>query len=217
MGTQRVLARITVAAVLLGLGACATGDGKTLQPPTAPAPTSSSPQSSAPGDPTDDVGTAAPELPGEEPGAFQIAVPWVAGGEMGLRFGCAGDGVSPSVAWESVPDGTSEIAVVISDQAGRVHWMLLGIGPTVIAIPEAVSAEGLNRQGAEVISNDFGVADWTPPCPAPGTSELFLVTVHALSQQIEGTALMGPAEIADLLGFVSIAIAEVTGVYSRPA
>jgi hypothetical protein len=44
-----------------------------------------------------------------------------------------------------------------------------------------------------------------------------LVTVHALNQQIEGTATMGPAEIADLLGFVSIASAEVTGVYSQPA
>lgn len=225
MGKQRFLEGITVAAVLLGLGACATGDGKTLQPPTAPAPTSapaqspaqSQAQSPALGFPTDDGGAFDPVLPGEELGSFEIAVPWVAGGEMGVRFGCAGDGVSPSVAWESVPDGTSEIAVVVTDQADRVHWMLLGIIPTVIAIPEAVSAEGLNRQGVEVIANDFGMVGWTPPCPAAGTSEIFLVTVHALSQQIEGAATMSPAEIADLLGFVSIGIAEVIGVYSRPA
>jgi Raf kinase inhibitor-like YbhB/YbcL family protein len=213
MGTQRVLAKITVAVAVVLLAGCATGDGKTLQPPTAPAPTTSAP----PGVPSDDVGDTALTLPGEEERSLEIAVPWVPGAEMDPRFGCAGEGLSPSVAWESVPEGTSEIAIVISDQAGRVHWMLLGISPEVIALPEAVSAEGLARQGVQVISNDFGVADWTPPCPPAGTSEMFLVSVHALSQQIEGAATMRPAEIADLLGFVSLGIAEVTGVYSRPA
>ena len=206
-----------MAALLLGLGACATNDGKTLQPPTAPAPTSTVAESAAPGIPSDSLDVSVPVLPGDEADAFQIAVPWVPGGEMDPRFGCAGEGLSPSVAWESIPEGTTEIAVVISDQAGQVLWMLLGIDPTVIAIPEAVSSEGLARQDVIVVSNDFGVADWTPPCPPAGTSELYLVTVYALSQQIEGAAAMSTAEIADLLGFLSLEIAEVTGSYSRPA
>jgi Raf kinase inhibitor-like YbhB/YbcL family protein len=217
MGIQRVLAKITMAALLLGLAACATNDGKTLRPPTAPAPTSTVAESTSPNPPSDYPIDSLPVLPGDGADAFQIAVPWVPGGEMDPRFGCAGEGLSPSVAWESVPEGTTEIAVVISDQAGQILWMLLGINPTVIAIPEAVSSEGLTRQSVEVISNDFGVADWTPPCPPVGTSELLLVTVYALNQQIEGASAMSPAEIADLLGFVSIDIAEVTGVYSRPA
>jgi Raf kinase inhibitor-like YbhB/YbcL family protein len=135
---------------------------------------------------------------------------------MDSRFGCAGSGVSPQVAWDFIPQGTAEIALVISDQAGRIYWMLLGIGPSVRAIPEGVSAEDLQAQGVQVITNDFGETQWTPPCPAEGSSELFLITVYALNQQIEGANTMGPAEIADLLGFVSIEVAEATGLYSRP-
>jgi Raf kinase inhibitor-like YbhB/YbcL family protein len=134
---------------------------------------------------------------------------------MDARFGCDGDGLSPSVAWEVTPEGTSEIAVVISDEAGRVHWMLLGIEPSVIALPEGVSTGDLLSQGVEVVTNDFGVQGWSPPCPAEGSSERYLVTVYALSQQIEGTGLMDAAEIADLLGFVSIEIADSTGIYTR--
>jgi Raf kinase inhibitor-like YbhB/YbcL family protein len=201
---------------MLALGACASGDGKTLQPPTAPAPTSQ-PSTTVDAE-TDDAETDAAEYDGQLPGAgeFRIAVPWVPGGEMDIRFGCAGDGLSPSVAWEIAPDGTAEIAVVIKDEANRVHWMLLGIDPSVIALPEGVSTEDLLSQGVEVVPNDFGVTGWTPPCPAEGSSERYFVTVYALSQQIEGTALMDTAEIADLLGFISLEIAESIGVYSRP-
>jgi Raf kinase inhibitor-like YbhB/YbcL family protein len=195
---------------MLLVSACASGDGKSLQPPTAPPPTSTSlPNFEADNDPAD----YEDQLPGA--GEFTIALPWVPDGEMDNRFGCAGAGLSPSIAWEAAPDGTAEIAVVISDEAGRAHWMLLGIDPSVIALPEGVTTRDLLSQGVEVVPNDFGEQGWTPPCPAEGSSERYIVTVYALSQQIEGTGLMDAAEIADLLGFVSIEIAEATGIYSR--
>jgi Raf kinase inhibitor-like YbhB/YbcL family protein len=211
MTTRRALALLVAAATTLAVSACASGDGKTLQPPTAPPPTSSSlPTIEADNDPAD----YQDQLPGA--GGLRISLPWIPDGEMDTRFGCAGAGLSPFVAWEDTPDGTAEIAVVISDEAGRAHWMLLGIDPSVIAIPEGVTTGDLLSQGVEVVPNDFGEQGWTAPCPGEGTSERYTIRVYALSQQIEGTGLMDAAEIADLLNFVSIEIAESTGIYSRP-
>jgi Raf kinase inhibitor-like YbhB/YbcL family protein len=201
-----------------GVAGCATGDGTRLQPPTLPAPTSTLaevPLSIGPENGLENGLENGQRLPGSESSSLTITLPWTSGEEMDSRFGCAGPGVSPAVAWDLIPQGTAEMALVISDQVGRIHWMLLGIDLSVRAIPDGVSSEDLQAQGVQVITNDFGETGWTPPCPAEGSSELFLFTVYALNQQIEGADTMAPAEIADLLGFVSIEVAEATGLYSR--
>ncbi len=218
MTTRRLVTGLVATALIWALAGCATGDGTRLQPPTFPAPTSTLAEVPVPIGPENDLENGlenGQRLPGAESGLFTITLPWVSGEEMDQRFGCAGAGLSPQVAWDFTPQGTAEIAVVLSDQAGQIYWMLLGIDPSVRAIPEGIGADDLQSQGVQVITNSFGETGWTPPCPAEGSSELFLVTVYALNQQIEGAGTMDPVEIADLLGFVSIEVSEATGLYSR--
>lgn len=164
----------------------------------------------------DNLDGATLTLPGFEMDEdLRIAVPWVSGAEIDARFTCEGASLSPSVAWEAIPADTAELALVITDQGGRVHWMLLGIDPRTVAIPEGASTEELRAQQVEVLTNSFGEEGWTAPCPAEGDTEILTVRVHALSQQIEGSSTLDLAEIVDLLGFLSLGMGEATGVAVR--
>jgi phosphatidylethanolamine-binding protein (PEBP) family uncharacterized protein len=212
--------------------ACSTGDGTTLRPPTEPPPTVPDPtdlDGFEPGElelgefdlgdlPADglldeDFDTVPEEL------AFEVIPPWIEGGEMNPRHGCDGPGLSPSLVWTTVPDGTNEIVVVMSladptvtapgaaNEIPTILWLVAGIDPILTSIPEG----GL-PSGATLLPNSSGTAEWTPPCPEPGQTGRYLVSVHALAEPLGDVVGLPVEAIIDLVRFSSIstAVSEVT-------
>jgi phosphatidylethanolamine-binding protein (PEBP) family uncharacterized protein len=56
------------------------------------------------------------------------------GGKYAANPNCAGENVSPALAWARVPAGTRSLAILVDDQAGRAgigvnHWVAHGIAP----------------------------------------------------------------------------------------
>ncbi|MEO1062492.1 MAG: YbhB/YbcL family Raf kinase inhibitor-like protein [Actinomycetota bacterium] len=190
-----MLAAIAVLALLAA--ACDTGDGTTLKQPdteaVAPLP-----------DAGEDV--VLPE------GGFAIASP--AFDDQGLippRYSLNdGSNVSPPLSWGSPPEGTAELALVVTDVAegGAVHWVLAGLDPTSVGIEE-----GQVPPGAIQGLNDFSVQGWTGPAPVDGTLHTYLFTLYALAEPVDLPDGSAAADLLTRIDAVTIAITQVAGLY----
>lgn len=213
------VAVITAGIVFAG---CDYGDGRSLDPPTAPLPTTTLPPDSyeltepesvesAPVDADSD--TIAVDL------AFELVTPWTAGGEIDRRHTCDSIGVSPALAWTAPPEGTAELALLMTEVVDGspdlppVHWVVVGIDAARTSIPEGGLAPG-----AVMLANSLGEAAWEPPCPTPGTTGEYRFTMYALAEPLGDQASLDtlPLDaVIDLIRFGSMSTAVAGGTVTR--
>ncbi len=129
------------------------------------------------------------------------------------QYSCDGDGVSPPLAWEGVPDDAGAVALVVDDPDAPggtyVHWIVLDIGPATTSVDE-----GEVPSGGIQAANSAGDASYTGPCPPEGTHH-YRFTVYALDAP---TGLDDGASTDDALAAVdehATARGRLTGTYSH--
>jgi len=166
-----------VIAALAALSACSTDDGRVLRPPADPDVVD------VPGlvTTTGDAIELASVVTGL--GGFAVASPVVApGGSLPFEHTCDGAGTSPPLSWTAPPEGTAELAVVLTARTGFVHWIVLSVAPTAGAV-----VAGEVPPGGRVAVNGTGAADYFGPCPPTEAPEVYAVTIHALAEPVETT------------------------------
>ncbi len=101
-------------------------------------------------------------------------------------FTCRGDGTSPPLAWQGVPDGAAALAIVVDDPDAPggtyVHWIVTGLPPSTAAVDA-----GQLPAGAAQATNSAGKAAYSPPCPPKGEHR-YRFTVYALSKPLDISA-----------------------------
>jgi Raf kinase inhibitor-like YbhB/YbcL family protein len=112
------------------------------------------------------------------------------GAPIDPRYTCDGDDVSPALAWEGVPAGTAELALVVDDPDAPggtfTHWLVYGVDPGVTELPEAVPKDAdvagppALRQGV----NDMGTAGYGGPCPPAGEEHRYVFRLLALDEEV---------------------------------
>jgi len=127
------------------------------------------------------------------------------------RCGGDGDGVSPPLAWDAVPDGTAAFALLVTDPdaGGFVHWVLSDIPGDAGELPEG-EGDTIGTPGR----SSGGGTGWTGPCP-PSGEHRYEFRLYALSEPL---GLSEAASADDLRAAVSdLAIGQgmLTGVYAR--
>ena len=142
--------------------------------------------------------------------------PWTDGGAIDARYTCDGLNASPAISWSGLPAGTVQVAVAMVDDSdvssGRpfIHWVIGGIDVTYDRLGENEipigAAQGLNF---------FGDVAYGGPCPDPGESHSYRLTVFALAQQLELPNGTPSGEMLDFVGTVALATATVSGVATR--
>lgn len=184
----------------VGVTACSSGDGRTLDPPLFPPPASTT----ATVPPTEPTETA--------PQPLQLVAPWRDGATVPTRHTCDGEDISPALTWANVPVDTVELAVTVTDLDAPdfVHWIVWGIAPGVNGL-----VEGSVPDGASLWPNGSGTVDYVGPCPPDGEEHRYLFTVHALNQQLEPADEMSATEIIEILNVTSIAQSSVSGTFAR--
>jgi Raf kinase inhibitor-like YbhB/YbcL family protein len=105
-------------------------------------------------------------------------------GDIPVQYSCAGEGVSPPLAWKGVPKGTKELALVVDDPDAPsgtfTHWVLAGITPSTTSI-----AQGATPPGAYVGNASTGRPGYVPMCPPAGPAHHYVFTLYALKKKVE--------------------------------
>jgi len=189
-----------VLALTLALTACGTSGRAMREPEDVTSPTRSVPTTVAPLNlPSLPLGTGGsvvpPTFPPVAPDVFDISSSaFLPGGEIPDTVTCAGS--SPALRWQAIPQGTAELALVVSEQGdgGDVYWMVTGIAPTSEGV-----AEGEVPVGAVQLPNSLDQPSWAAPCPPPGQPTSFNFALLALPQPAAIPAGTPPTDAYRLL------------------
>lgn len=137
------------------------------------------------------------------------------GGPIPERFSCEGENVPPPLAWEGVPDGARELAVVIEDPDAPdgifVHWLVVGIDASAGGL-----GEGGLPPGAEVLPGSSDNPTYIGPCPPDGDGpHRYAFEVYALARRPALDPSSGPVEKVRALRAAALAGGSVVGTFAR--
>lgn len=186
------------------LVACSSTDGRTLPAPD-PHSTTTSVSTPVVGQPSADDG--AQEVFSLNSAAFSQ------GAVIPAAHTCAGEDLSPPLAWAATPPA-AELALVVRDRdaQGFVHWVVTGIDPAI----EGFGQNGVPEAAVEA-ANSAGTLGWLGPCPPAGTgTHTYDFVLHALAEPLTLEPGMSAAEAAQLVEGASSAQAALSGTVTAP-
>ena len=197
------LKKLYGAAAILGVStlllASCSRDGREMKPPTA--------------DQTESIAIATTIAESVAPvQEFTIAAPWTEGSEIDPIFTCEGSKLSPSFDIAGLPEGTVTWGLSIVDQtAGNaVHWVAANIDPAINSVDA-----GVVPAGAVQSLNRVNKVGYAAPCPKAGEPHTYLLTVYAVSQQLEVTDGMDSETMLTSLEAGSLGITSIAFTVSR--
>ena len=191
------------AAAILGLSALllasCSRDGREMKPPTA--------------DQTETIAVATTIAESVAPvQEFTIAAPWQDGAPLDVQFTCDGSRLSPSFNLAGFPEGTVTWGLSIVDQtaANAVHWVAANIDPAITQVDA-----GVVPAGAVQSLNRINKVGYAAPCPKAGEPHTYILTVYAVSQQLEVTDGMDAETMLTSLEAGSLGITSTSFTFSR--
>ena len=116
-------------------------------------------------------------------------------GDIPTEFSCAGEGLSPPLAWSHVPGRARSLVLLATDDElptpglrlfKITHWVLYNIPPDVAGLPAGATPAALAELGIAAGRNWSRVAAYMPPCPLYGRHR-YVFRIYAL-----GTAAIQP-------------------------
>jgi Raf kinase inhibitor-like YbhB/YbcL family protein len=104
------------------------------------------------------------------------------GGSMASNPNCAGENVSPALAWANAPANTKSYAITMVDPESRnglgtVHWVGYGIAPSVTFLPEGAFSKPSNLFVAG--KGTRGETIFDGPCTAPPATHHYTFVIIA--------------------------------------
>lgn len=199
-------AAIAVVMTVVLLAACGSSDDETAATTAPAAPTATAATTAAA-----TTAAEAPLLTTTETGeAFTLTSPEFGDNEaIPQKFTCQGDGVSPTLRWSGVPEGTKSLALLVVDpdaaiDGGFTHWVLAGIDPSTTKLDEGSTDGAPGSSGA-------GEPGYAGPCPPSGAHH-YIFTLYALPAPIEGTPDRAAIEAA---AATALGQAVLTGTYAK--
>jgi Raf kinase inhibitor-like YbhB/YbcL family protein len=108
---------------------------------------------------------------------FLHSISFNPGGDIPASYTCKGEGVSPEVSWEGVPDGARSYVLIATDWDGpsprlrlgnHTHWILYNVPRGVHGVKSAVKSAELAQEKIDIGINSSGAAAYLPPCPPLG-------------------------------------------------
>lgn len=136
-------------------------------------------------------------------------------------MGFTGENQSPQLHWENAPAQTKSFAVTIYDLdaptgSGFWHWVVFNIPPHVRELVAGAGdpSKNLLPEGAVQSNTDAGAPGYMGAAPNDGPAHRYLITVHALSTNLELDQTATPAFVGFNLHFTTLAKASLV-VYGQ--
>jgi hypothetical protein len=105
------------------------------------------------------------------------------------RYGCDGEDVSPTLRWQTPPEGTESLAIIVSDPDTpnrRVfyHWIVYNLPPRTRQLLEAVPRQDMLTDGSRQGVNSARKTGYMGPCPPPLSKHRYYFTLYALDKKL---------------------------------
>jgi Raf kinase inhibitor-like YbhB/YbcL family protein len=134
------------------------------------------------------------------------------------KYTCDGQDISPSLAWQNVPETAQSLALICDDpDAPRgtfVHWVVYNLPASLTTLPEAVPHGPSLEQGGLQGKNDFGKIGYGGPCP-PGGTHRYYFTLYALDQPLTLEPGVTKQQVLQAIAGHQLAKAQLMGRYRR--
>lgn len=140
---------------------------------------------------------------------------FAAGGSIPLRFTDYDIGMSPSLAWRGLPEGTKTLALIMEDpDASRsspfVHWVAWNIDPKAGGL-----ARGSVTLGARLGRNGRGNPSYIGPRPGK-TAHKYHFQMFALDADLSLKAGASREQLLQAMKGHVLAKADLVGVFAKP-
>ncbi len=136
-----------------------------------------------------------------------------------------GQDVSPPLAWEQVPDGTKELALICDDPDAPsrepwVHWVIYKIPATVRELPEGLPTDATLEKPVKAMQGknswpDGRTVGYRGPAPPPGKIHHYHFKLYALGRELDLGAGADKAALLKAMAGSILAWGEVVGTYER--
>jgi Raf kinase inhibitor-like YbhB/YbcL family protein len=145
------------------------------------------------------------------------------GGALPVRFTADGDGVSPPLAWQSIPEGAAEVVLLIEDADSPtpnplVHAIVWKLAPGDGSLEEGAMPAAMELLTTPAMGvNSYLRVGYLPPDPPPGHGpHRYAFQVFALSSSLNiDTDAPGRTELVDRLRVHAIAKGMLIAIYER--
>jgi Raf kinase inhibitor-like YbhB/YbcL family protein len=129
------------------------------------------------------------------------------------RHSCDGEDTSPRLEWDSLPAGTTSLALILHDpdapSGDFTHWVAWNIDPDEGVLDEGVPPPA---QG----TNGFGRAGYAGPCPPPGHgSHRYFFHLYAVDGGIDLDPGAAREQLQEALDGRVVGEARLMGTYER--
>ena len=139
---------------------------------------------------------------------------FAAGAKIPTKYTCAGEDISPPLAWNDQPQGTQSLALIMDDPDAPAgtwdHWLLVNLPANLRNLPEQAGAPAGSVDG----KNSWGRTGYGGPCPPRGTHRYFF-KLYALDTKLDLPTGTTKSQLLRAMEGHILAQAELIGTYSR--
>lgn len=143
---------------------------------------------------------------------------FVEGGTIPKKYTCDGADISPPLSWTKPPEGTKSLVLICDDPDAPmgtwVHWVMYGLSPNTLGLPEGVPDKKDVLDGAKQGTNDFRRIGYGGPCPPGGTHRYFF-KLYAIDSELDLSAGATKKEVLSRIEGHVLAEGQHMGRYSR--
>jgi hypothetical protein len=141
------------------------------------------------------------------------------GDKIPPEYTCEGQGISPQLDWDGIPEGAKSLALIVDDPDAPggtfTHWVIFNIPPYSNGLSKALPLTPKLSDGSVQDSNDFGKIGYGGPCPPPGKPHRYLFSLYALGKQLDLGAGSSKYQVLDAIKGHILAQGQLTGIYQR--
>ncbi|MCR4289840.1 MAG: YbhB/YbcL family Raf kinase inhibitor-like protein [Candidatus Scalindua sp.] len=134
------------------------------------------------------------------------------------KYTCDGEDVSPPLSWTQLPKETKSAVLICDDPDAPmgtwVHWVLFGLSPDTLGLPEGIPHDKEILCGAKHGLNDFRKYGYGGPCPPEGTHRYFF-KLYAVNIHIDLNAGATKNEVLNAIEGHILAEGKLMGRYRR--
>jgi len=134
-------------------------------------------------------------------------------------YTCEGADRSPPLEWNTPPDGTKSLVLVMDDpdapKGTWVHWVLYAIPPGTTSLAENLPKEETAAGGMRQGTTDFDKVGYGGPCPPPGSVHHYSFRVYALDIPSDFEMKLNKAELEEKIEGHVLAEGKLTGTFKR--